>query len=75
MTVLVHLVNLSNGIHLCLHQVSCITSGLSLSRMSKILSLGDVLAVKKRRFHTPTCQVYARNNYVNTLSTNQVPRF
>jgi hypothetical protein len=30
MTVLIHLVNLSNGIHLCLSQVSYMASGLTL---------------------------------------------
>jgi hypothetical protein len=40
MTVLVHLVNLSNGIHLCLHQVSCITSGLSLLKDEQNFKLG-----------------------------------
>jgi hypothetical protein len=41
--------------------------------MSKSLSLGDVLAVVKRQFNAPTCQAYAKNDYVNTLSTNRVP--
>jgi hypothetical protein len=40
-----------------------------------ILFLQRVLAVMKCQFHMPTHRVYARNNYVNTLSTNQVPRF
>jgi hypothetical protein len=34
--------------------------------MSKNLSFGDVLAVIKHQFHTPTCRVYVRNDYVNT---------
>jgi hypothetical protein len=34
--------------------------------MSKSLSLGNVLAVMKHLFHTPTCQVYVRNGYVLT---------
>jgi hypothetical protein len=29
----------------------------------------------KRQLHIPTCRVYLRNNFVNTLSTNQVPQF
>jgi hypothetical protein len=34
------------------------SSGLACSRTSKSLSLGDVLALIKRQFHTPTCRVY-----------------
>jgi hypothetical protein len=33
----------------------------------------EVFVVIKCQFHMPTCRVYARNSYVNTLSTNQVP--
>jgi hypothetical protein len=75
MTILVNLVNLSNGIHLCFSQISCIASGLALLEDEQKFKLGDVLAVMKHQFDTPTCRVYARQNYVNTLSTNQVPRF
>jgi hypothetical protein len=71
--ILTSLVNLSNAIHLCLFQISCIASGLTLFEDEKKFKLRDVLAVKKRQFHMPTCQVYARNNYANTISTNQVP--
>jgi hypothetical protein len=40
MTVLVHLVNLSNDIHLCLSQVSSIASGLALLKNEQKFKLG-----------------------------------
>ena len=70
MTVLAHLVNLSNGIHLYLFQISCIASGLALLKDEQKFKLGGVLAVVKLQFHAPTCTVYARNDYVNTLSNH-----
>jgi hypothetical protein len=72
MTVLVNLVNLRNGIQ-CLSQISSRASGLALIEDEQKFKLGDVLAVIKHQFHMPICRVYARNDYVNTLSINQVP--
>jgi predicted rRNA methylase YqxC with S4 and FtsJ domains len=73
MTVLVHLVKLSNDIHLCLFQVSFIALGLALLEDEQTFKLGDLLAAMKCQFHTPRCRVYTKNNCFNTLSTNQVP--
>jgi hypothetical protein len=42
MTVLVHLVKLNNGIHLCLFQVSFIALGLALLEDEQTFKLGDV---------------------------------
>jgi hypothetical protein len=75
MTVLISLVNLSDGIHLCFSQISCIASGLALLEDEQKFKLENVLAVMKYQFRMPTCRVYARNNYLNTLSTNQVLHF
>jgi hypothetical protein len=44
MTVLVSLVNLSNGIHLFLSQTSCIASGLALLEDEKNFKLGGCLS-------------------------------
>jgi hypothetical protein len=44
-------------------------------RTSKSLSLGDVLALIKCRFHETTCRVNVWNNHVFTFSTNLVSRF
>jgi hypothetical protein len=44
-------------------------------RPTRTLRPDPLLAVIKCQFHTPTCRAYARNDHVNTLSTNQVPRF
>jgi hypothetical protein len=40
MTILVNLVNLSNGIHLCFSQISCIASGLALLEDEQKFKLG-----------------------------------
>jgi hypothetical protein len=75
MTLLVDLVNLSNVLHLCLSQISYIASGLALLEDEQKFKLGGVLVVIKCQFHASTCRVYARNDYVNTLSTHRVPQF
>jgi hypothetical protein len=40
MTVLISLVNLSDGIHLCFSQISCIASGLALLKNKQKFKLG-----------------------------------
>jgi hypothetical protein len=47
MTVLVNLVNLSNGIHLCLSLISCIGSGLALFEDEQKFKLGGCVGGHK----------------------------
>jgi hypothetical protein len=75
MSSLIRLVSLSMGLHLCCLESLALLQVWLCSRTSKNLSLGDVLALIKHRFHVPTCQTNVLNNHVFTFSTNLVLRF
>jgi hypothetical protein len=47
MTVLISLVNLSDGIHLCLFQISCIISGLALLEDEQMFKHGGCVGGHK----------------------------
>jgi hypothetical protein len=73
MTTLICLASLSIGLHLCCLESLALLQVWLCSRMSKSLSLGDVLALIKHRFHVPTCQVNVWNDHVFTLSSDLDP--
>jgi hypothetical protein len=73
MATLIRLVSLSMGLHLCYLESLALIQVWLCSRMSKRLSLVDVLVLIKHQFHAPTCRVNVWNNHVFTLSTNLVP--
>jgi hypothetical protein len=74
MATLIHLECLHMGLHLCCLESLALLQVWLCSRMSKSLSLGEVLALIKYRFQVPTGRVNIENNHVFTLSTNLVPR-
>jgi hypothetical protein len=47
MTIFLDLVNLSNNLHLCLSQISCIASGSSLLEDEQTFKLGGCVALIK----------------------------
>jgi hypothetical protein len=55
MTIIVHLVNLSSGIHLCLSRISCIASGSAPLEDEQMFKLGGCVGGHEHRFHTSTC--------------------
>jgi hypothetical protein len=66
MATLIRLVSLSMGLHLCCLKSLALLQVWLCSRMSKNLSLRDVLALIKRQFQAPTCWVNVCNNHVFT---------
>jgi hypothetical protein len=57
MATLIHSVSLTMGLHLCCLKFLAMLQVWLCSRTSKSLTLGDVLALIKRRFHGSTCRV------------------
>jgi hypothetical protein len=55
MPILVDLVYLSNSLHLCLSQISCLALDSALPEDEQKFNLGDALAIVKCQFHVPTC--------------------